>query len=77
MSEVGCYTMVLYCDYKNEAHGHHPKERINTPDEYAGRDRSECRKRARKVGWVFKQDLTVQCPLCAKMRITEIDPDAC
>jgi hypothetical protein len=77
MSEVGCYSMNLYCDYKNESHGHHPCERHNEAAEYTGRDRSACKRQARKDGWVFKQDVTVHCPLCAKMRITEIDPNAC
>lgn len=71
MSEVGGYTLDLYCDYKNEAHDHR-----EFPHQFYNQTRESCRRMARKAGWVFKHDLTVQCPCCAKMRITEIDESA-
>jgi hypothetical protein len=71
MSEVGCYSMNLYCDYKNEAHAFG-----EFPHEYAGQNRQQCRRSARRDGWVFRWDTTVQCPKCASMRVVVLNPDA-
>ncbi len=72
--EVSCYDMHLYCDYGSDIpntglpydqdsklHGF-----MEMPHELTGKDRAECVRDARKMGWVFKRDGRTICPKCAK-----------
>lgn len=72
MSEVGGYTAHLYCDYVNATHD--PR---NKPTEFVGRDRADCRRQARQMGWAFGRDGTVKCPDCVSMRIVVLNPYQC
>lgn len=67
MSEVGCYSLHLYCD-KPKCPG--PEEilpnggAITIEDEYTGRTRGECVAQARSDGWIFHRDGRLTCPKC-------------
>jgi hypothetical protein len=64
MGEIGCYSMMLYCDSK-ESHKYR-----EMPAEFTGRSREDCLKQARKIGWKisrtsYNEDGTLFC-LCPK-----------
>ena len=67
MSGYGCYTLDLYCDmaesviYPDKVH-----EYGEFPKTYTAEFGSECRKMARKDGWIIRRDGTVICPKCSK-----------
>lgn len=70
MTQVGCYTLHLYCDRGEECWRRRPENREvrDRPDEIIGETASECRKKARKRGWKLKgayRDGDV-CPECAE-----------
>jgi hypothetical protein len=47
---VGCYTLHLYCDRGECADGG-----TYTPEEFTAEHGSECRKQARKRGWIITE----------------------
>lgn len=54
MSEVGCYSLHLYCDDPK-----HDRIRFNNsywPGEYTGRDLAQARKEAKAEGWKFLRE---------------------
>lgn len=59
MSEAGCYSLHLYCDQDNPAHGYG-----EFPYEYTGQTLGECKRHARRQGWKFHRDQTHTCPRC-------------
>lgn len=66
---AGCYTLHLYCDnYTTESqpfpdeHGHAFKE---FPHEYTHELGTECRRMARKAGWLIRADGYALCPKCS------------
>lgn len=63
MSEASGYSLHLYCDQENPAHGF-----TQFPHQYTGETRAECVKQARKEGWVFHRDGKHSCPQCTKGR---------
>jgi len=57
MSEVGCFTMHLYCDVEgctNDRTGGYATLKP-TFMEYTGETRGECRTKARRDGWVIPE----------------------
>lgn len=71
MTEVGCYTLDLYCNYKNETH-----EWKEFPHVYTGPTREFCRRDARRDGWVFGRGGLIKCPKCVSMQVVVLDPHA-
>lgn len=67
MGEIGCYSMMLYCDSDQD----HKHGFFEMPHEYTGPTREYCLQEARKVGWLIsrtkynKNDGTRYC-LCPK-----------
>lgn len=75
---AGCYTLDLYCEnFQNGGllardagtldaktcdgvHGW-----FEFPHQYTGEYGAECRSRARKAGWIIKNDGTAICPRCS------------
>ncbi len=57
---VGCYSLNLYCDRKNEEH-----EYKEFPHTYTDELGSRCRKSARQDGWLLKRNGDCICPKCA------------
>lgn len=65
MSEVGAFTMHLYCDHEQ----HPPKVHSSevTEWEYSCWTRAQCVKEAKRDGWKFdKKRGVVICPECVK-----------
>jgi hypothetical protein len=58
MSEVGCYTLDLYCDHKHNV----PVER--QVHQFTGQTKSECVKKAKEYGWKFHKNGTHSCRCC-------------
>lgn len=73
---VGGYTMDLYCDNDVEqpwyTKGHSKPGDYGTetyPDTYYAQTRAQCIKMARKAGWTFRRDGTLdKCPTCNKVK---------
>lgn len=64
MQYAGCYTLHLYCDRVNDAHGFDA-----FPHEFTGETFGECAKVARKRGWIIhKSTRTATCPKCTKAK---------
>jgi len=57
---VGCYSLHLYCDMKNDDHDY-----FEFPHEYDHELGSVCRKEAKNDGWILKKDGTAICPKCS------------
>lgn len=58
---AGCYSLHLYCDHDNPAHGWD-----EFPHEYDEFERgSQARSKARADGWIIHRDRTATCPKCA------------
>ena len=55
---VGCYSMDLYCDRE------FCKADLGTHWSYTGQTEAECRRGARKAGWIFHRSGRVTCPEC-------------
>jgi hypothetical protein len=59
---AGCYTLDLYCDAKNDAHGFR-----EFPHQFFDEFGSVCRRRARQAGWRIgdpNRDVPDLCPKC-------------
>lgn len=55
------YEMHLYCDYPDDSYRH------KQPAIFTGETAGECRQKARRLGWKFRDGMTrVICPSCAK-----------
>jgi hypothetical protein len=64
---VGCYTLDLYCDAKNDSHGY--KE---FPHVYTNHTEGRCKRDARRDGWRFRKRAdgtwAAYCPKCSKRK---------
>lgn len=58
------YSMDLYCDYPH--HTNNSKYHEMWQDQFVGKNRTDCKYQAQKIGWKFKKDGTVICPICNK-----------
>lgn len=56
----GAYTLELYCDNRETEH-----DWAKFPYEYVGERGTDCRRRARRDGWLFKRNGKVFCPKCS------------
>lgn len=57
----GCYTLDLYCDHVNDAHGFE-----EFPHQFIGETYGACAKQARKRGWILHRNgSTATCPKCS------------
>ena len=66
---VGGYTLDLYCDNpKCKNHIDKKNLRYDGPDQFTGETFSQCKRKAKKGGWVFSDDGTILCPRCAGRR---------
>lgn len=69
MSWNGCYTLDLYCDRVGEnlpgdsTDGRHTWNEF--PHEYVDEHGSACRAKARRDGWIIKNNGTAICPKCS------------
>ncbi len=63
---IGCYDMHLYCSNDPIDGGdiEHPYRYL--PFYYSGQTLGQCKRQARKQGWLFKKDGRTICPLCRK-----------
>lgn len=57
--EAKCYTLDIYCDAKNAAHG-----RQEFPHQFTGRTYTDCKRQAKRRGWRFRRDDRQLCPRC-------------
>lgn len=63
MSMAACYTMDLYCDAeRSEAWNSGPHTYGEFPHQFMGETFVECKREAKKNGWMFKADGTHICP---------------
>lgn len=60
---AGCYTLDLYCDKDNKNHSYN-----EFPHTYIAEKGSDCRRAARKDGWILTRDNEAICPKCSKKR---------
>lgn len=60
---VSGYTLDLYCDKEGCCGGEY--KRSETVTTYYHELRSECRAKARRDGWILRQDNTCVCPKCS------------
>lgn len=65
---AACYTLDLYCD--NEADAGNVHRWNEFPHQFTDELGSECRKEARKKGWLIKRNGDVICPKCVKLGLT-------
>jgi hypothetical protein len=66
MSQVGCYTLDLYCDNENAENcgdGIHGYKEF--PITFTHEKGSVCRSMARKDGWILGKDGSAICPKCS------------
>jgi len=57
---VGCYTLDLYCDQKNDKHVHG-----EFPHTFTAEHGSNCRSRAKRKGWILTHAGNAICPKCS------------
>lgn len=83
---AGCYSLDLYCDnqgcakeYRTDTagclvdkHGHTWGE---FPHQYTGEFGADCKRRARKAGWVIKPGGVALCPKCSGKANTSSNQD--
>ncbi len=62
MMQVGCYSLVIYCDSPTCPHGPEPYEYYA---EYTSETGAACRKYVREDGWLLKRNGGAFCPECA------------
>lgn len=66
---AGCYALDLYCDKRKDNAPGKADDGVHSwdefPHQYTGESGSECRSRARKAGWIIKNDGTAICPKCS------------
>lgn len=62
---AGGYALDLYCKYVHPYGG-----QFEFPHQYTGELGSDCRRRARKAGWIIHRDGYATCPECAKKLTT-------
>ena len=67
---VGCYTLDLYCRHQTSKFDetHKLEGYINFiafPAQYTGPTEADCKKQARRRGWVFGKDRDATCRLCS------------
>jgi len=60
------YLINLYCDYPG--HDFNVTFKMDWQDQFSGRNKGECIKEIKKIGWKLKKDGTVICPYCAKLK---------
>jgi hypothetical protein len=61
---VGCYSLHLYCCYKSTDH-----EYREFPHEYTGATGGQCRRQARRDGWIINvKHNQATCPKCSGKR---------
>lgn len=65
---VGCYSMDLYCDTGHNATGMASMREYQLAQrhQYTGKTEAECKREARKDGWLFRRDGRVFCRVCVK-----------
>lgn len=64
LNYAGAYSLHLYCDHENEAHGFD-----EFPHEPEGNSFAECARRARRWGWILHTDTcTATCPKCSEKK---------
>lgn len=58
----GCYSLDMYCQYKNESHGFE-----EFPHIYMGETFSECANQAKVAGWKLnRKTMFATCPKCVQ-----------
>lgn len=67
---AGCYSLDLYCRHQDGVYDedHRLNGQLNYvsyPASYTGATEDDCKKQARRYGWVFNRDGDVTCRLCA------------
>jgi hypothetical protein len=67
MSQVGCYTLDLYCDNEKPGDGVHGYEEF--PHTFCHERGSVCRATARKAGWILGNDGSAICPKCSRKKV--------
>lgn len=68
---AGCYSLDLYCDNEDaktvnhDAKAQRGEHRFNEfPSQYTAETGGECRRDARRAGWLFTRDGRHYCPRC-------------
>ena len=69
---VGCYTLDLYCDHVDqEAFDDGVHIYGEFPHQFTAELGAECRRNARRAGWILKKNGGDICPKCTKKRKTK------
>jgi hypothetical protein len=66
--QAACYSLDLYCDNEDEDPRQNPNGKHGYdafPYQYTGETGGECRKAARKEGWILNKDGKDFCPRCS------------
>lgn len=63
---VGCYSLDLYCDTGHRKDGTTEEYNLADPGQFTGQTEGDCKRDARRAGWLFRRDGTVYCRECVK-----------
>lgn len=63
---VGCYSLDLYCDTGHSKAESMREYQLAQRHQYTGHSEGECKRQARKDGWLFKRNGKVFCPVCVR-----------
>ncbi len=70
MGWAGIYALDLYCDKQNDAHKYR-----EFPHQVTHEKGSVCRAKARKAGWIIRNDGTAICPKCSGKKSQKVIGD--